>query len=282
MGDSMKYNIFLSYSHLDRSLALELAHKFSASGLKCFLSEKDLSSGDEWVKKIRESIKESERVMLLITPRSVKSPWIFIEAGAAWMENKPIIPLVQFVDVGELPEIIKGVQFKNIETEVAKLDLVHEFANMNDRNESFDISLEFIFDQVRLAKSNMEQDRFEPNLFIGSGRGGAICAAIFAHHFGHLPLKVVDCQQVGKGKNRTVKIDDSSLKEEDILDKNILVIEWVRQTGSTYSAISERISRLGPASVQSYALFWTKENGNPPDYYGIYCDTAPVNPWGIY
>lgn len=278
----MKYNIFLSYSHFDRSLALELEHKFSACGLRCFLSEKDVSSGSEWVEKIRDSIRESERVMLLITPRSVNSPWIFIEAGAAWMESKPIIPLVQFVDIRELPEIIKGVQIKNIETEVGKLDLVHELANVNNRNEPLQISFEFIFDQARLAKSNMEQDRFEPNLFIGSGRGGAICAAIFSHHFGHLPLKVVDCQQVGKGKNRTVKIDDSSLRKEDILDKNVLVIEWVRQTGKTFNAIKEQMLKLGPASMQSYAMFWTQQSDESPDYYGIQCESAPINPWNLY
>jgi hypoxanthine-guanine phosphoribosyltransferase len=276
----MKYNIFLSYSHLDRALALELEQKFSASGLRCFLSEKDLTSGVEWVERIKESIRESEYVMLLITPRSVKSPWIFVEAGAAWMENKRIIPLIQFVDISELPEIIKGVQIKNIETEVGKLALVQELANVKESDQPVKISLDFIFDQVRLAKSKMDQEQFEPNLFVGSGRGGAICAALFSQHFGHLPLKVVDCHHMGKGADRTVKIDDSSLKKEDILDKNVLVIEWKRQTGKTFHAIQERLKSLGPASVQSYALFWTKQNNVPPDFYGILCDSAP-NPWGI-
>lgn len=280
----MKYDIFLSYSHLDRALAKELDAKFAASGLRCFLSEKDLSSGVAWVENIRDSIRESDRVMLLITPNSIRSRWIFIEAGAAWMQNKPIIPLVEFVEISDLPEIIKGVQIKNIETELEKLTLVQEMANTGNKAESINVSLDYIFDKVGLAKSNMDQDRFEPNLFVGSGRGGAICAAIFAHYFGHLPLKVVDCRHMGTGIHRTVVIDDSSLKKEDILGKNILVVEWVRKTGLTFSAIKERLLGLGLDSdlIKSYALFWTQQDGESPDYFGYRCESVPANKWGLY
>jgi hypoxanthine phosphoribosyltransferase len=127
----------------------------------------------------------------------------------------------------------------------------------------------------------MDKDRFQPNLFIGVGRGGAICAGVFASQFGFHPLKVVDCQFQGAGENRTPKIDDSTLTRQSLLGKNILVIEWARQSGKTYRLIRERIASMNPASLRSFAIFWTG-NRNPPDYIALHTDTVPGNPWSIY
>lgn len=278
----MKYDIFLSYSHLDRDIAIELEEKLKANGLNCFLSEKSLESGVKWVPAVQKSIKESERVLILVTPRSVNCKWVYIEAGAAWMENKTIVPLVQFVDLSELPEIMKNVQVKRIETEAQKLHLVREMSKGESKVSSIQISLDLIFDQVKLAKSQMDQDRFYPNLFIGSGRGGAICASLFASCFALHALKVVSLQFIGAGERRTTKIDESSLVKEDIIDKNVLVVEWVRQTGETFALLKEKVLSLNPASLKSYVLFWTKRSQETPDYYGIVASSAPNNPWGIY
>jgi hypoxanthine phosphoribosyltransferase len=231
---------------------------------------------------VRESIRESERVLILITPRSASSKWVYIEAGAAWMENRIIVPLIQFVDLSELPEIMRNVQAKRIETEAQKLNLVHEMANIEGKSSSVEISLDFIADQIRLARSKMDRERFQPNLFIGGGRGGAICAAMFASHFNQHALKVVGLEFVGADENRITKIDDSSLKKEHILDKNVLVVEWVRQTGKTFQLIKEKVMSLNPAALRSYALFWTRQSPETPDYYGIISDSVPHNPWSIF
>lgn len=276
----MKYDIFLSYSHLDQLIAIELEEKLRASGLRCFLSEKSVQSGEEWVSTVRKSIQESERVLILVTPRSVNSKWVYIEAGAAWMENKKIVPLIQFVDLSELPEIIKNVQIKRIETEAQKLSLIQEMAKGMSKASSIQISLDFVLDQVKLAKSKMDRERFQPTLVIGSGTGGAICASMFATSLGLHALKVVGLQFVGSEDGR--KIDDSSLIKEDILGKNVLIVEWVRQTGKTFALIKERVQDLNPAKLKSYALFWTKRSKEAPDYYGIVASSAPYNPWSIY
>jgi len=198
------------------------------------------------------------------------------------MENKTIVPLIQFVDLSDLPEIMKNVQTKRIETEAQKLDLIREMAKGEGKDSSIQISLDFILDNVKLAKSKMDQDRFHPNLFIGSGRGGAICASIFASYFGRHTLKVVGLQFIGSEERRITKIDDSSLTKKDILDKNVLIVEWVRQTGKTFSLINEKVLGFDPAALKSYALFWTQRSQETPDYYGIVAESAPFNPWSIY
>ncbi|RPJ24572.1 MAG: TIR domain-containing protein [Chloroflexi bacterium] len=277
----MRYDIFLSYSHLDSNIALELREKFLASGLTCFMAEKSLEVGDQWINQVREAIRESETILILITPRSVSSKWVYMEVGAAWMENKKIIPLTQFVDISGLPELIKNLQAKSIETEKEKLGLVYELIGRKGATAPVIITFEFIVDKIRLAKSLMDKDRFQPNLFIGLGRGGAICAGIFASHFGFHSLKAVDCQFKGLGDRRITILDDSSLTKKTVSGKNVLVIEWARQSGRTYKLIKEKILVLKPASLKSYAMFWTGSK-NPPDYIALHTDTVPSNPWSIY
>jgi hypoxanthine phosphoribosyltransferase len=279
--NSMSFDIFLSYSHLDSNIAQELREKFLASGLTCFMAERSLEVGEQWIAQVREAIRESENILILITPRSVNSKWVYMEVGAAWMENKRIIPLTQFVDISGLPELIKNLQAKSIETEKEKLSLVYELISRKGVTAPVKVSFEFIIDKIRLAKSLMDKDRFQPNLFIGLGRGGAICAGIFASHFGFHALKVIDCQYSGIGDNRIPILDDSSLTKKTISGKNVLVIEWARQSGKTYKLSKEKILLLKPASLKSYALFWTG-NRNPPDYFGVHTDAVPNNPWSIY
>jgi hypothetical protein len=169
----MSYDIFLSYSNLDRHIAEELEDELKAKGLTCFLAEKSLPGGTEWIPKLREAIKESDYILLLLTPRSIGRPWVNLEIGAAWMEGKTIIPLIQFVDIKELPDVIKYNQVKFIETEKQKLELFHELTSKERKNvQRIDISLPFLMDQISIARSKMEQVRFQPNLFIGCGGEG--------------------------------------------------------------------------------------------------------------
>lgn len=277
----MSYDIFLSYSHFDRNIAFELREKFLASGLTCFMAEKSLEVGDQWINQVREAIRESESILILITPRSVGSKWVYMEVGAAWMESKKIIPLTQFVDVSDLPELIKNLQARSIETESEKLNLVYELIGNKGATAPVIISLEFIVDKIRLAKSLMDQDMFQPNLFIGVGRGGAICVGVFASQFGSHSLKVVDCQYRGAGEHISPKIDGSTLTRQSLSGKNILVIEWARQSGKTYKLVKKKISAMNPASLRSYAMFWTGTR-NSPDYIGLRTDTVPSNPYSIF
>jgi len=277
----MIYDIFLSYSHLDSNIASELREKFLASGLSCFMAEKSLEVGNQWINQVREAIRESENILILITPRSIASKWVYMEVGAAWMENKKIIPLTQFVDISELPELIKNLQATSIETEREKLNLVYELIGRKGTTAPVIINLDFIVDKIQHAKSLIDQDMFQPNLFIGVGRGGAICAGVFASQFGFHTLKVVDCQYRGAGENLVPKIDDSTLTKQSLSGKNILVIEWARQSGKTFKLVREKITRMNPGSLRSYAMFWTG-NRTPPDYIGLRTDTVPSNPWSIF
>jgi len=272
-----KYDVFLSYAVADREIALELEARLKATGLTCYMAEK-MPGGVKWLPEIRTALRASARVLLLITPRSIRSIWVMLETGAAWMEDIQIVPIVQFVDPSEMSDIAKQYQAIPIETEAQKTKLVHHLAGIHTGDIS-ELTFEKMLEKLRLVKARHEQDRFHPNLFIGSGRDGAVCAGILAELYGHAAIKVVDCHFDGTGKQRVTQIDGSSLRREDIFGKNVLIVEWVRQTGATFNIIRKQVARHGPAGLHSYAMFWTR-HGTPPDCYGYAVNSVPASPWG--
>ena len=273
----MKYDIFLSYSHRDSHIAHELEAKISARGLRCFMAEKTLQGGDEWLSTVREGIENSRRIIILVTPRSLNSAWIHLETGAAWMGNKEIIPLLHFVEPSELTDIARIRHATRIETEAEKVAFVSSLAGQGGDDPPRQMTMDLVLEKISVAKSRMSQDTFYPNLVVGSGKGGALCAAVFASQLGHHPLKVVDCELPG------CSIDDSTLRREDILGKRVLVVEWARKTGRTYRLIKDKILALEPSDLRAYALFWTQAtDAEVPHYYGEICKSVPQNPWGTY
>jgi hypothetical protein len=58
----------------------------------------------------------ADRVLLLMTPRSKESLWVAAEAGAAWALDKPLIPVLMFVEAQELFEPIRTFQARTAET----------------------------------------------------------------------------------------------------------------------------------------------------------------------
>lgn len=123
-----KYDIFFSYAHRDGGVAKHLASSLERAGLTCFLAEKDIAAGEQWQNRIREAIHESERMVLLITPRSRNSLWVMAEAGAAWALNKPLIAALMFVEASELIEPIRSYQARLVESPDQTETLINELA----------------------------------------------------------------------------------------------------------------------------------------------------------
>jgi hypothetical protein len=111
-----QYDLFISYSHRDAALAKSLLAKLQHSGLRCFLAEKDIAASERWEDRIRDALRASERVLLLITPNSKNSHWVVAEAGAAWALGKQLIPAVAYVDVEELISPIASHQARSVHT----------------------------------------------------------------------------------------------------------------------------------------------------------------------
>ena len=94
--------IFISHSHSDEAIAYKLVN-FLLAALR--LEEEDIlctSNPDQGLSyssssitdQLKEQLKNSEALIVLITADSLHSAWIPFEAGSFWTTDKPIIPIL--------------------------------------------------------------------------------------------------------------------------------------------------------------------------------------------
>lgn len=87
--------IFISHIHEDERVASALNWVLRDKlKITAFLSSDvwQLRAGEEWLTRIREELLGCKVMVSLLTPESVRRPWINFEAGAAWFAQKPVIP----------------------------------------------------------------------------------------------------------------------------------------------------------------------------------------------
>jgi TIR domain len=127
------YDLFISYTQKDGEIAASLATRLHDAGVTCFMADRSILVAAEWEPTLREALRSSQRVLLLITPRSKASLWVAAEAGAAWVLQKELIPVLMFVEPGELFEPIRKFQARVAETPQQLHSLVSELVSSRRR-----------------------------------------------------------------------------------------------------------------------------------------------------
>jgi hypothetical protein len=120
------FDLFLSYASADGATASELRAALERKNVRCFMAERDVAVGTEWQDAIRNALIGAGRILILITPRSLNRPWVFMEIGAAWALGKSLIPALVQVNPNDLPDPIRGSQARVIETTAQRKALVKE------------------------------------------------------------------------------------------------------------------------------------------------------------
>lgn len=105
-----QFDVFLSYSAIDEDAARQLCEKIATSGLRAFYARKDLNAGSPFTEEIRNALRSSCELWVLITPSSLKSQWVTTEWGAGWVLGKRVIPILLRCSVEVLPERLRAVQ----------------------------------------------------------------------------------------------------------------------------------------------------------------------------
>jgi len=104
------YQVFLSHATADKWLAKVICEKLEATGALTFRDDRDINGGDDIPEEIRQQIKRSRELVVLLTPESVGRQWVLLEVGAAWgwRRNFRIVAILYHVDIDPIPEIIKS------------------------------------------------------------------------------------------------------------------------------------------------------------------------------
>ena len=88
--------VFLSHAAKDQEIAIYLKKivEEAIPGCDVFVSSdtEDLRPGDEWVRRIRERLREARVLVLLASERGLSRPWVWYETGAGWSREIRTIP----------------------------------------------------------------------------------------------------------------------------------------------------------------------------------------------
>jgi hypothetical protein len=126
--NNCKYQVFISHATKDKWLAKTLCEKIETTGATTFRDDRDINGGDDIPETIRQQIKKSKEMIVLLTPKSVGRQWVLLEVGAAWGWRKDfrIVAVLNHVDTDPIPEMIKSKKaidlndFDNYLTEIVK------------------------------------------------------------------------------------------------------------------------------------------------------------------
>ncbi len=111
---------FISYSSTDRRFARRLADDLKAQDIPIWFAEFDLEPGDSLFAKIESAIEQTEFLIVVLTPASVKSSWVKEEVRLAMhdgMRGKkfPIIPVLR--EPCEIPGFLREKVYSDMRPE---------------------------------------------------------------------------------------------------------------------------------------------------------------------
>lgn len=105
-----RVKIFLSYASEDEWIATQLKGNIEAAGCEVFMAKLALQTGDDCDKRILDEAREADEFVVLLSPASIKSSWVFMEVGAARVLGRRLAPLLCQVGINEVPEVFKRHQ----------------------------------------------------------------------------------------------------------------------------------------------------------------------------
>jgi hypothetical protein len=202
--------IFISHSSNDKWIARQIAKLLEAEGNSTFLDEKDISTGDCIRTEIQKQIGDSDHVLILISPSSLNSHWVFIELGCALALEKKVIPILLHVGTNEIPLAISNLLARDI----------------ND--------LEKYFDELRGTKNDSNKPEGSLKSFSGFNVGDLVQIISVEHLTSEdkllHPRWVPEMDKFSGIKTRISRISPKGLINLEI-EKYIWNVKWLNKIG---------------------------------------------------
>jgi hypothetical protein len=101
--------VFISHASADSEEATALDRRIRKR-FKTFLAQRDLTAGEEFERTVRRKLLASDAVLVLLTPRSIRSEWVLTEWGTAWAIGTTVIPVILRCDLTDLPFRLRELQ----------------------------------------------------------------------------------------------------------------------------------------------------------------------------
>jgi hypothetical protein len=117
--------VFISYAREDEAFVLRLTSALKGRGIPIWLDQWDIPPGADWDRTIDRALRESGKVIAVLSPEAVASPQVRAEIQSAVNEKKAVFPVLY--KNCEMPRIVALYQrcdfrdSRNFEPELARL-----------------------------------------------------------------------------------------------------------------------------------------------------------------
>jgi len=113
--DDRTLKVFLSYAVADKDYGDKL-HNLLTHYLNARVFTQDsLSAGDDWRGLLKDQLTDSNIFIVLVSPNSIESSWVWQELGAAWALKKPVVSVFTESQLcSRLPVELSNVQYVNL------------------------------------------------------------------------------------------------------------------------------------------------------------------------
>jgi len=88
----MAHDIFISYSHEDKTVADAVCHRLEASGVRCWIAPRDVEVGKDWDEAILDAITATRIAVIVFSAAANASRHVKNEVAAALNANSIIFP----------------------------------------------------------------------------------------------------------------------------------------------------------------------------------------------
>lgn len=68
--------VFISYACEDKEIARKLSRSLEEAGFEVWLDENNILPGDNWAEKVSQALKESQAMVVLVSPAAMDSKWV--------------------------------------------------------------------------------------------------------------------------------------------------------------------------------------------------------------
>ncbi|MFQ5639797.1 MAG: toll/interleukin-1 receptor domain-containing protein [bacterium] len=108
--------VFISYTQSDEKLARKVAASLEQAGLDVW-DDREILPGDNWADKIAQALRESDAMVVLLTPEALRSSWVSRDIEYALGEkgySKRLIPVLvgppKKISKENIPWILRHLQ----------------------------------------------------------------------------------------------------------------------------------------------------------------------------
>jgi hypothetical protein len=89
----MAHDVFISHALKDREFVVAMCKSLEFAQVKCWITERDISTGEEWTEATRNAIASSRLMVLVLSENANAAPHLEREIAHAFYTKRPILPV---------------------------------------------------------------------------------------------------------------------------------------------------------------------------------------------